>query len=100
MSEGLPEGTEIPDAAAVSEWITISVRDTGIGVPEDQFEHIFGLFTQADGSLTRPYEGAGIGLALARSLVRLHGGTITFESIVDEGSTFSLILPVADEPIT
>jgi signal transduction histidine kinase len=91
---------DVPDSSIASGWLSITVRDTGIGIAADQFEFIFELFTQADASLTRSYQGAGIGLALARSLARLHGGTIHVESRVDQGSTFTLILPVADEPVT
>jgi signal transduction histidine kinase len=79
-------------------WLNISVTDTGIGIPEDQREHIFGLFTQADASLARPYEGAGVGLALARSLARLHGGTIQIESELGKGSSLTLIIPIVDAP--
>jgi signal transduction histidine kinase len=100
VDESLREEMDVPDSSIASGWLSITVRDTGIGIAADQFEFIFELFTQADASLTRSYEGAGIGLALARSLARLHGGTIHVESRVDQGSTFTLILPVADEPVT
>ena len=100
VDESLREEMDVPDSGIASGWLSITVRDTGIGIAADQFEFIFELFTQADASLTRSYEGAGIGLALARSLARLHGGTIHVESQLDQGSTFTLILPVADEPVT
>ena len=81
---------------AKAEWlVTIRVTDTGIGIPADKRQAIFEAFTQADGSMTRRYGGAGLGLAIASSLVRLMGGTVGVESEVDRGSTFSVAIPVA-----
>lgn len=100
VDESLREEMDVPDSGIAPGWLSITVKDKGIGIAADQFGFIFELFTQADASLTRSYEGAGIGLALARSLARLHGGTIHVESQLDQGSTFTLILPVADEPVT
>jgi signal transduction histidine kinase len=93
---GLPQDVDVPNPGASEKWLALTVADTGIGVPEDQLEHIFGLFTQADASLARPYEGAGIGLALGRSLALLHGGTITVSSDLGKGSRFTLLLPLGD----
>jgi signal transduction histidine kinase/HAMP domain-containing protein len=70
----------------------ISVEDDGIGIPESELPHIFERFRQVDGSPTRRHPGMGIGLALARSLVELHGGTIWAES-PGRGSRFSFSLP-------
>ena len=95
MVDRPPEGSDLPKASAAAGWLLIHVQDTGIGIPEGQLEHIFGLFTQADASFSRPYEGAGIGLALARSLARIHGGTIQVQSVPTQGSTFTLILPLS-----
>ena len=64
------------------------IRDTGIGIEGDKRGIIFELFTQADGSKTRSYDGAGAGLTLARLLVELMGGSIGVESVSGEGSTF------------
>jgi signal transduction histidine kinase len=64
------------------------IRDTGIGIEAEKLLGVFDLFTQVDGSITRPYDGAGVGLTLARQLVALMGGSIGVESVSGEGSTF------------
>lgn len=73
----------------------ISIRDTGIGIPENKFEEIFMPFEQMDGSMTRPYGGAGLGLSITRELVQLHNGRIELKSQVGKGSTFTFSLPIA-----
>ncbi len=73
--------------------ISITIRDNGIGIPGDQFDRIFDRFTQVEGQATRRFEGSGIGLALAKEIVVLHGGHIAIESNVGEGSTFTVNLP-------
>ncbi|MDP8255351.1 MAG: PAS domain S-box protein [Candidatus Alcyoniella australis] len=65
-----------------------SVRDTGIGIAQDQHEYIFQSFYQVDDSMTREYEGTGIGLTIARELVQLMGGAIWLESNPGQGSVF------------
>jgi signal transduction histidine kinase len=70
------------------------VCDTGVGVPHDAQGVVFDDFRQADGSLTRRYGGAGLGLTLARRFARLLGGDITLESVPGEGATFTVDLPL------
>ncbi len=82
-----------PDAPG-RRFILFSVRDTGVGIPADQMEKIFGKFTQIDSSLTRRYGGTGLGLALTRQIVEKFGGSIWAESTVGIGSTFYFTIPV------
>jgi PAS domain S-box-containing protein len=77
-------------------WLRLEVRDTGIGMTPEQIGAIFEPFTQADDSLTRRYGGAGLGLAICRRFCELMGGTITAESKLGEGSTFTIRLPVKE----
>lgn len=76
--------------------VSISVRDTGVGIPEDKLELIFERFTQVDKTIARNYEGTGIGLSLVKSFVELHKGKIEVSSKINEGSEFKIILPVND----
>lgn len=75
------------------EYVVISVKDTGIGIPEDKVDYIFERFRQIDNSLTRMYEGSGIGLSLVKSLVEMHGGSIAVKSILGKGTKFDVKLP-------
>ena len=77
-----------------------AVRDTGVGIPPEKIESIFGQFSQVDSSTTRQYGGTGLGLAIARRLARLMGGELTVASAVRRGSEFSftLSLPVEAGP--
>ena len=74
--------------------VEISVRDTGVGIPDDKKEMIFGRFMQVDKTLKRNNEGTGIGLSLVKSFVELHGGNIVLKSRPNIGSEFIIILPV------
>ena len=80
--------------------VSISISDTGIGIPEEKHQHIFQPFTQADATVSRQYRGTGLGLAICRQLAEKMEGRIDLESTVGVGSVFSLSvpLPVAKPP--
>ena len=73
--------------------VVFEVADTGIGMTEDQLEHVFDAFAQADGSITRRFWGTGLGLTLTRQMAELMGGSVTVVSTPGAGSTFTLTLP-------
>lgn len=75
-------------------WVRFQVVDTGIGIPSEKLDRIFEVFSQADSSSTRRFGGAGLGLAIARSLTDMLGGNLTVESEAGEGSQFTLCLPL------
>ncbi|MDR3596232.1 PAS domain-containing sensor histidine kinase [Clostridium sp.] len=75
--------------------VEVSVKDTGIGIPEDNIDSIFDRFVQVDKTLKRNKEGSGIGLSLVQSFVRLHGGEVRVESEFGHGSEFIFTIPAA-----
>lgn len=93
------EGEVTLYVSAAADRFRVDVRDTGIGIPSDKIETIFHAFSQADASISKKYEGTGLGLAITRKLVQLMAGTISVESRLGEGSTFSVDVPMkaADE---
>lgn len=88
-----PKGQVALEVKKVSNGITFTVVDTGIGIDSNHFQFLFEPFKQLDSRLNRQYEGTGLGLALTRKLARLHGGDVTVESSLGEGSRFTLFLP-------
>jgi signal transduction histidine kinase len=74
--------------------VCISVRDTGVGIGEDDLNRIFEPFTQVDQSMTRRAAGTGLGLSVSRQLAELMGGTLTVASTPGQGSTFRFTLPL------
>jgi GAF domain-containing protein/anti-sigma regulatory factor (Ser/Thr protein kinase) len=76
-----------------SESLNISVRDEGIGISQDQLDHIFDRFFQVDSSAKRRFEGAGLGLTIAKRIVEAHGGSIWVKSRVGKGSEFGFDIP-------
>jgi signal transduction histidine kinase len=81
-----------------AEMVVVQVKDEGIGLSGDQLERVFDRFYQVDGSATRHFGGAGLGLALVKEVVEAHGGAVWVESdgVVGKGSTFTLCLPAHD----
>jgi two-component system sensor histidine kinase/response regulator len=75
------------------QWFTVEVEDTGIGIPPHQLSWLFTKFAQADAATSRNYEGAGLGLALTKELVELHGGVISVVSKPELGTTFTVKMP-------
>jgi len=89
-----PAGGAITARAAESEaGITLSVSDTGIGIPQSEQQRIFERFYRVDDARSREAGGTGLGLAIAKHLVEMHGGTIQVQSEVNRGSTFLVFLP-------
>ncbi|MGR6317891.1 SpoIIE family protein phosphatase [Micromonospora soli] len=80
------------DGAAVLE-----VADTGVGIAPEELPHVFERFHRVPGVRSRSHEGTGIGLALVRELVEMHGGTVAARSVVDQGSTFTVTVPFGYE---
>ncbi|MBD1940280.1 response regulator [Microcoleus sp. FACHB-68] len=79
--------------------IAITVSDTGIGIPEDKFDRIFESFEQGEGTAAREYGGTGLGLAVTKKLVELHGGKISLTSKLEKGSQFTFTLPRSQDQV-
>jgi two-component system sensor histidine kinase/response regulator len=89
---------EVAEHGAEGVQLHLSVRDTGIGIPEDGQDGLFEVFSQVDASMTRRFGGTGLGLSISRHLAQLMGGSVGFVSREDEGSTFWVRLPFACRP--
>lgn len=81
-------------AHLMMEHLEVCISDTGIGIPSTELEHIFDSFHQVEGSSERQYGGAGLGLAVTKQLVELHGGQIKVKSTLGRGSRFCFTLPL------
>lgn len=93
-SESEKADTNAPDGEdAAAGWIVMRVADDGMGIAPEELDQIFKLYKQAGQSANRRYRGTGLGLAVVRDLTELHGGTVTVESRVKEGSTFTVRIP-------
>ena len=73
--------------------VELTVRDTGVGIPKEECAHVFERFHRIESTRARTYEGTGIGLALVQELVKLHGGTVTVDSSLGHGTTFTVSVP-------
>jgi CheY-like chemotaxis protein len=94
-----PGGTIDVTAEVDGAWLSVSVRDNGLGIPPSQLPHLFEMFFQVDRSIERAHAGLGIGLTLVERLVKMHGGSIAVKSEgIGRGSEFVVRLPVADRP--
>lgn len=96
-----PDGGEVTVSTGTAQadgrtWVTATVTDTGVGIPESEMPHIFERFHRGEGPLQIQAPGTGLGLAIAKEIAELHGGWITVESKVNVGSTFTVWLPVAE----
>ena len=92
-----PEGSITIKAWSVSDRVWISVRDTGSGIAESELGHVFRRFWRSQQSRSQTYGGTGIGLAICKRLVELHGGEISVKSQVGVGSTFKFYLPIQNK---
>ena len=88
------EGRVHLSAQVVGDYLSIKVTDTGIGIAADKLDMLFKPFEQVDGSLSRRFEGTGLGLAMVKRLVDLHGGNVNVASVEGEGSCFEVVMPV------
>ncbi|MGH9868689.1 MAG: ATP-binding protein [Candidatus Polarisedimenticolia bacterium] len=79
---------------ALDRAVALEVRDTGTGIPADELPKVFERFHRVENARGRTHEGSGIGLALVQELVRLHGGSIAAESMPDQGTTFTVTIPL------
>jgi len=77
-------------------WATVTVTDTGMGIPEEELPHIFERFFRGSRPQSMQIAGTGLGLPIVKEIVELHGGRVTVESLVGEGTTFTVWLPLAE----
>ena len=86
--------------AATDTQVELRVRDTGIGIAPQDLDRVFDRFHRIERAAARTHEGSGIGLALVRELVTIHGGTVDVSSVAREGTVFTVRLPVGTAHLT
>lgn len=95
-----PDGGDVRVQVEVSaSELVVEVTDTGIGISEEDQERVFEKFTRANDPRIGDITGSGLGLALAQEITRLHGGELSVESVLNEGSTFKMVLPIKAEGV-
>jgi signal transduction histidine kinase len=92
----VPGGSLTVTVDRIDENAIVSVKDTGVGIPPDSVTHVFERFYRVDKARSRKSGGSGLGLSIVRNMIERNGGSITVESTVGEGSTFTLSFPVFD----
>lgn len=90
----------LPQESNNPKWVEIEVHDTGIGIPQEAIGNIFNRFFQINNHQVHDHRGSGIGLSLTKELVELHQGEIHVNSVVDQGSTFSVRLPMGHQHLS
>lgn len=94
------EGTVTMRANIKSDnFIEITIKDTGVGIPDDKLEIVFDRFRQVDSSNNRRYQGTGMGLAISKQLTELHGGQMWLESKFGQGTTFFFTMPITSDEV-
>ena len=91
-----PEGSVTLTGGVEGGKVFVRVKDTGIGVPEEDLPRVFERFYRVDKARSRERGGTGLGLAIAKEIIEYHGGNITFESVYGEGSVVTIALPAAE----
>lgn len=92
-----PENSHVTISAMVeNEYVSVSVQDTGYGIPEEDLDNVFNRFYRVKDANTRTILGTGLGLALVKSIIEAHHGSIKVTSIIGTGSTFTVLLPIVD----
>ncbi len=90
---GVEIGVRLVDSNERCSMLTFTIKDTGIGIPQNKLSTIFDMFTQAGDDITRKFGGTGLGLSIAKKLVDLQGGIIKVDSILNQGTTFTFSMP-------
>jgi len=90
-------GSVVIDVEADPIQLIVEIKDTGIGIAQKDMKNIFEKFYRANDKRVADVTGSGLGLALTRAVVRLHGGQIEVDSHIDQGSVFTLTLPIVSQ---